>query len=82
LERVPQSSKPKKPNITTEAHRSGATTKSAADVRRWEQIAELRIGSSVHRVIGSSEKRRRSDENLREKTRFEITSYYGEKLLG
>jgi hypothetical protein len=29
-------------------------------------MAELKIGSSGHRIIGSSEKRRRSDENLGE----------------
>jgi hypothetical protein len=45
-----------KPNIV-------AHIKSAADARRWEQIAAARIGSPGHRVIGKAKKKKKKKLN-------------------
>jgi hypothetical protein len=59
-----------KPNIV-------AHIKSAADARRWEQIAAARIGSPGHRKSEEEEE----EEEVKPKSTTE-TRRHGENLLG
>jgi hypothetical protein len=62
-----------KPNIV-------AHIKSAADARRWEQIAAARIGSPGHRK-SEEEEEEEEEEEVKPKSTTE-TRRHGENLLG